>query len=255
MTAVDDQPSAQPEVRDARPRRAESAWRRQWWVLLFAIYCVGFAIYGAYRYVTFDVSQSRALPPRADVPFQYPMLAAHVLTGAVAISLGWLQVWPWLRDNHPRIHRRIGWVYFLAGVFPSGLLAVGVAILSTAGQSTRMALFSLGILWLTTTIAGFVAALQGRYDDHRRWMVRNVALTTSIVTARPIFFANFYVIQWWLSPTYAKEPFVQFTQAYATGIWGSVLLHLVIVEWFVLRPRRRQRRAATPARVATEVAG
>lgn len=243
MTTVDDQEPRQRE-RGAEPSRPRSAWRRQYWVLLFAIYCIGFAIYGESRYLTFDPALSRALPPRADVPFQYPLLALHVLFGAVAITLAPLQVWPWLRERHPRVHRRIGLVYFLAGVFPAGILAVGVAILTTAGQSTRMSLFALSVLWLITTVAGFTAALRGRYDDHRRWMVRNVALTTSIVTARPIFYANFYVISWWLSPTYAKEPFTQFTQAYATGIWLSIIIHLVIAEWVILRPRRRARRIA-----------
>jgi hypothetical protein len=218
-------------------------------VLLFAIYCVGFAIYGESHYLTFNPALSRALPARADVPFQYPLLALHVGFGAIAILLAPVQVWPWLRERHPKVHRRIGLVYFLAGVFPAGILAVGVAILSSAGQSTRMALLTLAVLWLSTTVAGFRAALQGRYDDHRRWMVRNVALTTSIVTARPIFFANFYAISWWASPTYADEPFTQFTQAYATGIWLATIIHLVIAEWVILRPRRRARRV--PAQRAT----
>jgi Predicted membrane protein (DUF2306) len=254
MTAVEEQESTRTVVPGADGVPKQSAWRKQWWVALLAIYCIGFAIYGAQRYVTLDPSMSRANPPRPDVPIQYPMLAIHVITGAIAISLAWMQVWPWLRDNHPRVHRRIGWVYFLAGAFPSALLAIPVAILSTAGQATRLGLFTLGVLWLSTTVAGFVAALQGRYVDHRRWMLRNVALATSIITARPIFYANFYLLSWLLSAAYAHQPRILFTETYASGIWGALVVHLVFVEWFVLRPRRRTRRAAKDRRVAVETA-
>jgi hypothetical protein len=238
VTAVESEPEVSSN-RTAEPKR------RQWWVLLFAIYCVGFALFAFVRFIGFDQSLSTALPPRPEFPFQYPLLALHVIFGSIAMSLAWLQVWPWFRNNHPKIHRRIGWVYFLGGVIPSGLLAIPVAALSSAGQSLRMALTSLGVLWLVSTFLGFRAALQGRYDIHQRWMLRNVALTTSIITARPIFMLNFFGLQALLPDTYPADARHTFTESFSTGIWGSVLLHLVIVEWVVLRPRRRARRKVT----------
>jgi hypothetical protein len=253
MSTVEDQPEIQPDVTTdvSRPGwrfGSAAAWRQQYWVALLAVYSIAFAIYGESPYITFNVELSRALPPRANVPFQYPLLALHVLTGSVAICLGWMQVWPWLRNNHPRVHRRIGWVYFLAGTFPAGVLALASAILTTAGQSTRLALFTLGVLWMGTTVLGFTAALQGRYADHRRWMLRNVALTTSIATVRPIFWATLYGTGWLLHNTYGGQTRELFVESYSTGIWGGLIVHVIVVEWLFVQPRRRKRRAAQQVR-------
>jgi Predicted membrane protein (DUF2306) len=242
MTAVSESERDRRTDTGADPPRKVSAWRRQYWVGLLAVYCIGFAIYGATRYAEFDPARSRSVI-RDDVPFHFPLLAVHVLTGAIALCLCWLQVWPWLRTTHPRIHRRIGYVYFLAGVVPSGLLSLPVAALSTAGQSLRMSLFTLGVLWLSSTVMGFVAIRARRYDDHRRWMLRNVALTTAIITARPIFFVNLYGISWLLPDTYPLDARLTFNESFATGIWGAVIVHLVFVEWFVLKRGRRDRPA------------
>ncbi|WP_380728503.1 DUF2306 domain-containing protein [Saccharothrix hoggarensis] len=189
------------------------------------------------------MSQSTALPPRPEVPLQYPLLALHVIFGSVAMVTAPFQVWPWLRNSRPKVHRRIGLVYYFGGVIPSGILAIPTAVFVSAGQSLRMALFTLGVLWLFTTYVGFRAALQGRYDDHRRWMVRNVALTTSIITARLMFMANFFGIQMLAPDTYPADARWTFTEAYSAGIWGGLVVHLIIAEWISLRPRRRARRA------------
>ena len=216
-----------------------SAWRRQYWVLLFAIYCLGFAIYGADPYVTFNRTEARIFPTR--VEWQYPLIVAHVFTGVVTVSLAWVQVWPWLRSHHPRVHRALGRVYLLAGAVPAALLAIPAAILDTGGQSIRVALLTIAFLWLATSILGGRAALQRRLGDHRRWMLRNVALATVVITARPYTFANLFFMHWVSPHSYSLTGRDSVTQMLSMGLWGSLALHLVIVEWFILAPRRRRR--------------
>ncbi|WP_181795180.1 DUF2306 domain-containing protein [Streptomyces sp. WELS2] len=218
--------------------RTTPRWLRESWVVLFAVYCIGFGIYGEAKYATFSREMSR-VPVRPDVPAHYPLLAIHVLTGFIAICLAWCQVWPWLRETRPQLHRRLGWVYYLFGVFPSCLLAFPVAILTPAGQAVRSVLLVLAVMWTVTVVAGFRAILQHRYEDHRRWMLRNVALTTTIVTSR--------ILSWWfvswtdglLPDTYEHQPLLTFTSMSATGLWTALLLHMSFVEWYLLRPRRR----------------
>ncbi|WP_170141046.1 DUF2306 domain-containing protein [Allonocardiopsis opalescens] len=171
------------------------------------------------------------------------MLAIHVLTGAVAVMLAWLQVWPWLRENHPKIHRRIGWVYFLGGVIPSAVLAFPVSIMTIFGQGLRYAFLAMSTLWLITTVAGFVAVLQRRYEDHRRWMIRNVAMTTSTITVRFLQPLAIGATTWLLPGTYAGQEHLVMVEGAVAGLWASFVGHLLFVEWFVLRPRRRRRRA------------
>ena len=242
-------------VEQAEPKAAgrRPAWLPPYWLVLLAIYSVGFAVYGAYRYVTLDPAQARNVP-RPDVGYHYQLVATHVLLGAVAMSLGWLQVWPWLRNNHRRIHRGIGLTYLCVGVFPAGLLALPVAILTTAGQGPRAALFTLAVLWLFVSANGFRAALRHQYDIHRRWMLRSIALTTSIITLRLIYYSFHYLTTHTLGATYQNQPRLVVTEAYSTSIWLAMAIHLGYVEWYLLRPRRRRRKNRTAGGAAARTA-
>jgi hypothetical protein len=235
-------------VRPPSPR-ARSAWARQWWVLPFALYCVGFGIYGGGRFITFDPLLTVA-SIRPEFPWHYPVLAIHVLTGTVAVCLAWTQVWPWLRENHPGVHRKIGWVYYFAGVIPSGILAFPVAIMTTFGQGLRYGFLAMATLWAITTVAGFVAGIQHRFEDHKRWMYRNVAMTTSTITVRitqPIAIA---LTTWLLPATYAGQDRLVIVEGAVAGLWAAFVGHLLFVEWVVLRPRRRKRAAVARVRTA-----
>jgi hypothetical protein len=214
-------------------------WVRQAWVPLFAMYCVGFGLFGAATLFVPGVAQSTV---RANLPWHFPMLLVHVLTGIVAVCLGWLQVWPWLRENHPVIHRRIGWVYFFGGVIPSGILAFPVAVLNIFGQGMRYAFLAMALLWAITTVGGFVSAVQHRFEDHRRWMYRSVAMTTSTITVRFLQPLAINLTTWLLPATYSGQARQAVLEGAAAGLWASFVLHLLFVEWVVLRPRRRRRR-------------
>ncbi|MFJ6676170.1 DUF2306 domain-containing protein [Actinosynnema sp. NPDC091369] len=249
MTTIDQRVEADGAQRSPgrRPR-----WLRELWVVPFAVYCLGFTIYGGYRYVTLDPALSR-VPLRPEVPLHYTLLTAHVLTGMVAAALAWLQVWPWLRETHPVVHRRIGWVYYLVGVFPSVVLAFPVAVFTPAGQAIRLVLIAMSTLWAITVVAGFRAVLQRRYEDHRRWMYRNVAMTTTIITSRWVGMLGIEVTLVLLPETYGTQQRLLFEGMNATALWTAITVHLLFVEWVVLRPRRR-RRAAANSRAAAAVA-
>ncbi|GAA2842503.1 hypothetical protein GCM10010441_78210 [Kitasatospora paracochleata] len=226
--------------------------RRQWWVALFALYCIGFALYGADPYLSFNQAHARIFPPRS--PVQYPLIVAHVFTGVVAVSLAWVQVWPRLRARRPKLHRSLGRVYLMAGVFPAGLLAIPTAVLDTGGQSIRLALLTIDTLWLFTGVLGWTAAVKRRYQDHRRWMLRNVALTTVIVTARPFAFANLFLMHW-INPTaYSLTSYHSHVTFLNIGLWGSLAFHLVLVEWVVLSRRPFLAGAGLPGTLGTPLA-
>jgi uncharacterized membrane protein YozB (DUF420 family) len=222
-----------------RPRETRPRWMREFWVVLLAIYCVGFGVYGESAYVTLDRTLSR-VPIRPNIPEHYPLLVIHVATGAVAVCLAWCQVWPWLRETHPRVHRRIGWVYYVGGVFPSCLVAFPVAVITPDGQAIRSVLLVIAIAWSITAVAGFRAVIQHRYEDHRRWMLRNVALTTTIITSRILSWQFVNRTFGLLPKTYDHQVLLTVTSMSATGLWAALVLHLGYVEWYLLRPRRRR---------------
>lgn len=215
-----------------------------WWVL-FSIYCGGFGLLSLVRVLVSDPTLAVRVPTT-----YYQLLMWHVICGSVAMILAWLQVWPHLRASRPRLHRRIGQAYLALGVIPAGLLAIPVSLLAGVGHAYRMSLFTLAILWLASAWFGYRNAVRGDFVLHRRWMLRNVALTTAIITARP-----FTVIHWLGLSSLFPDKFpidsdVVYNEAMTASMWKAVVVHLVIVEWVILRPRRR---AKARAKVTVDV--
>ena len=72
-----------------------------------------------------------------------------------------------------------------AGVLPAGAigLVIGALIAVRSGDACQQRRCS-PLVWLTVTITGYRAGRQYRIADHRRWMIRSVVLTLSIITNR-----------------------------------------------------------------------
>lgn len=147
--------------------------RRIWLMLLVAV------VAGAAMATPYALGSSRI---EVDGGLHYVLLVAHIVTATVALVLGPLQFVPAIRARR-RWHRRIGRTYLLAGVLPSGLLAVPVALLS-GRLVTQVGLVVVAIGWLVTGGLAVRAIRRGDVAAHRAWMTRNYALTFLAVTAR-----------------------------------------------------------------------
>ena len=185
-------------------------------------------------YLGFDPAMSR-VPVRPDYALHYPLLVAHILFGSVALVTACLQIWPWLRRTHPDVHRWSGRIYLFGGVFPGGLAVLGVAPVSSTGPVSAVGNTVLAVLWLVTSVAGYRAARSHRFGDHRRWMLRSVALTFSIVLNR-VWLAVYVLL---LMPILGGDEATSTLAAAGASVWTSWVVNLLVVEWWVLRPRRR----------------
>jgi uncharacterized membrane protein YozB (DUF420 family) len=168
------------------PDRPGSWWRQRYlWLVLLLGVVVFNLIYALPRYLSFDPSQSRVgLSP--SVPAHFGLLVAHVVTGNVAMVTVLLQLWPWLRRNHPQVHRASGRVYILAGVLPAAGLALFTLIPLRQDQSGSIGLAVMGVLWIVTTAVGWRMARRHRYAEHRRWMLYSFALALGTTYGRII---------------------------------------------------------------------
>ncbi|MEV6300190.1 DUF2306 domain-containing protein [Actinoplanes sp. NPDC051861] len=230
MTVVDKPSDRAPGPKDLEGTRG----RRPIWLVLLAIYCLGFGLASLARVLIQDPSL------QVRVPFGfYQLLMWHVVFGAIAMCLAWLQVWPRLRAKRPRLHRRIGLVYLFGGVVPAGLLAIPVSLLAGVGHAYRMSLFVLAVLWLISAYQGYRSARLRRFQLHRRWMLRSVALTTAIISARPLTGVHWGAMASIWPDQYGGAGDLTYNEALTAAMWTAVVLHLVIVEWIVLRPRTR----------------
>lgn len=163
----------------AQPSTRRTSWRfRIGWTLLVLL-CLGISVYSA-RYLLH--------PPQTPAqaqgnPLGVPWLFVHVAGSVTALALGALQFLPVLRRAAGPPHRWIGRVY-VAGCLVGGAAGLILAPGSHAGPIASAGFGSLAVLWIAMTLLGWRAAVQGRFDEHRRWMIRSWPLTLAAVTLR-----------------------------------------------------------------------
>ena len=219
---------------DHRPPERAPLWRRPW-VVPLAVLTVSFVAYVLPPYLTLDPAQSR-LQPLPAFPGYYPLLVTHIFLGSVVLLTACLQVWPWLRRSHPKVHRTSGRVY-VAAALPASVCVMIIAPLSLHGANSQVANTLLAVLWFGTTLAGFRAIRQRRYADHRRWMLRSVALSFSIVANRVWVIILFAVF---VPEIYTGAPVdpVVLEQAIGVSTWISWVVNLLVVQWWLDRHPR-----------------
>jgi hypothetical protein len=110
-------------------------------------------------------------------------LYIHIAASAFALLIGPWQFRRSLRMRLPHVHRWMGRTYVAACVV-GGAAGASIAMFSQAGPVAGTGFLTLAIAWVITTLLAWKAALQRRYVDHERWMIRSFALTLAAVTLR-----------------------------------------------------------------------
>ncbi|WP_454713929.1 DUF2306 domain-containing protein [Caulobacter segnis] len=152
-------------------------WPTRVFWLLAALLCLGVAAYSA-RYLLHPPTTPKAALGN---PLGVPWLVVHIAGAVTALVLGSLQFLPVLRRANA--HRWIGRTYVL-GCLVGGVAGLILAPGSSAGPIASAGFGSLAVLWIAVNLLGWRAALQGRFAEHRRWMIRSWALTLAAVTLR-----------------------------------------------------------------------
>ncbi|MFJ8581040.1 DUF2306 domain-containing protein [Micromonospora sp. NPDC093277] len=248
-TTVDN--SSIPSATGTSPGRPDSrrrARRQLRWVAPLLLSAVAFVTYALPPYLTLDPSRSR-LPAPEGVPQYYPLLVAHIVFGSVALLAGCFQVWPWFRRRYPAAHRWMGRAYLFGGVFPAGIAVLGVAPFSNTGFVSQVGNTMLALLWLATSVAGYRMARQRRFAEHRRWMIRSFALTTSIVLNRVWLILFVVLLLPQVDTTYGGDQDAMIRAAAGASVWMSWVVNLLVAEWWLERgdTRRRARRGGQAA--------
>jgi uncharacterized membrane protein len=116
-------------------------------------------------------------------PYQWAFYP-HIASGPIALVLGTLLVSDRFRLRWPSWHRALGRVHVanvLLLVTPSGL---GMSFHAAAGPVGIVSFVCLSLLTATTAALGWRAAVNRRFDEHRRWMWRCYVLLCSAVVIR-----------------------------------------------------------------------
>ena len=146
---------------------------------LVAFLSVGVALF-SYRYLG---------PPNVTLSpevlanlFARPFLMVHVAGAATALLIGGFQFLPAVRRRRT-LHRWLGRIY-ATGCIAGGAAGLVLAPGTTAGPIAGAGFGLLAATWIYVTSQAWLTARAGRFDEHRRWMIRSFALTFAAVTLR-----------------------------------------------------------------------
>ena len=144
-----------------------------------ALLCAALAVF-SYRYLL----QVGMVPPViAGNLFLKPWLMVHVAGAATALLIGPLQFLSRLRAGFPTLHRWIGRTYAVSCMI-GGAAGFVLALGASTGPISKLGFGSLAIAWMVSTAFAWRRAMQGRFIEHRAWMIRSFALTFAAVTLR-----------------------------------------------------------------------
>lgn len=222
-----------PAGRPERPAPARRGWFGRHYVIPLAVAALAYLLYQLPTYITFDPAKTHI---ELQFPLHYAILSAHVMTGAVTMVTLVLQLWPWLRRNHPAIHRWSGHLYVFGGALPSALLAL--AMFPVAFKAGSVAVLMSGILWAVTSVVGWVRARQGRYAEHRRWMLYSFAIVWGQTVWGLVIGLTLFSLPVAVDVTYISE----------AARWVGWVGNLLLVHWWIERTARRGQGAAYSGR-------
>jgi uncharacterized membrane protein len=192
-----------------------SAWRAIVVLLTLEIVMVS-----ALRYFT---GSEAPPPPILANAFAKPFLILHVTGGVTALLVAPLQFVRQIRARWPAFHRATGRLYVVACATgaPAGfMLALG----TTAGPIASVGFAIPAVLWALFTWLGWRSAVERRFDEHREWMLRSYAITSTAITLRLML------------PAAALLGF-EFLSAYRVIAWLAWMTNLALSEYHIRRNR------------------
>ncbi len=198
---------------------------------LFALSCAAIAAHAfGYLYVEINLRNPfhRAF---ASAGVSVPL---HFFGAGLALLVAPLQWLGGVRRRWPRWHRMLGWLYVLA-VLLAGSAGLLLAPRAQGGWSTGASFLLLALLWLAFTAFAVIHAIRRRFEQHRRWMLRSVALTFAAVTLRIYLGFGIAALR------------LDFATAYLLAAWLCWTLNLLAVELW-LRWRQTPATAHAPDR-------
>lgn len=204
---------------------SQSPWPRRigWTLMLLA------ALFAALNAVLFMLVEGHGGPAIRARFFETPSMGwLHAMGGAVAAAIGPFQFIRALRDRYRRAHVWLGRTYLIA-VLLGGLAGLYFAPGSVGGADTALGFTLLALAWLYTGVMAYVAIRRGDVNAHRRWMIRNFALTFGAATLRLELIA-------------LTALGVPGSIAYAIVAWSSWVPNMAIVELWMRRSRTRSAR-------------
>ena len=205
-----------------RGRRSGPRWG--WWAGwgAVAVLAVAISLFSFPPYLPLVANVER-IPLDPGFPDQHALvIALHAVPSGVALLIGPFQFVAPLRRRYLSAHRWVGRVYLIC-VTLGALTGVVAALVAVTGFLAQVGFIVLDALWLYSAAMAYTSIRGGSVQLHRIWMVRNFALTLAAVWLRVVIIVG----QVFLTST-------PFAEVYNLAVWSSILIPLVIAEWFIV---------------------
>ncbi len=154
---------------------------------------------------------------------RHTCLLLHASFSAIALLAGPWQFLPGWRSRWPAVHRWVGRIYCMA-VVAGWVASLPLAFHAQTGIVASAGFVALGVVWISTTAAAYLAIRSGQVTRHREWMIRSYAATAAAITLRS--YLPMLMV--------AKVPL---TTSYPLVAWLCWIPNLLLAEWLV-RHRR-----------------
>jgi hypothetical protein len=115
------------------------------------------------------------------------LMRAHVILGGSYLLLALPQLAGRLRARRPRLHRATGRVAVVAGLVAGATALYLTVAFPFSGWMAIPVVAPFGGLFVLALARGFWLARRRRFAEHREWMLRALAVGTSIATMRLLF--------------------------------------------------------------------
>jgi uncharacterized membrane protein len=186
-----------------------------WWTML--VCSIAVAMYGSFYFLVRPSDEHFA---RFILP-----LRLHIAGGMGALLSGPWQFSEKLRARAINWHRWIGRFYLLS-VGIGSIAGFVMSLVSKEGTPTHLGFGILAVLWFFTGLQGYLTVRRRDIPAHRRWMIRNFALTLAAVTLRNYLPLMLFGLHW------------SFRTTYVVVSWLCWVPNLLVAEWMVQRSRR-----------------
>ena len=109
----------------------------------------------------------------------------HITGGLIALAVGAVQFWPWMRRRHLNVHRTLGAIYTIAILCLAGPTGFYMALFARGGMAAEIGFSALAVVWMVTTWKGVRSILIDKaIKPHKKWITRSYAVTFAAVTLR-----------------------------------------------------------------------
>ncbi|WP_188768676.1 DUF2306 domain-containing protein [Emticicia aquatilis] len=110
-------------------------------------------------------------------------LYMHIISGGIAILIGWLQFSSILLKKYSRLHRIIGKIY-LASALACSLSGFYIGFYATGGLIPAVGFITVSCIYFYTTLMGFLLIRRKQIIQHQNFMTYSYATCLSAVSLR-----------------------------------------------------------------------